>query len=155
MKPIKFLGLVTTALITGCSNTSFSPSSFKVYEPGTQFGNRHGSSFWLDTPCPKPAQASAQDLPNLSLLTRYGVTEDQLPAAPTDLALSTEPTKSRFEVQPERPLIRLEKNGNLVSETTGNISIDNAAAQSQVQCARAYAELERRGSQRSLPCGDG
>ena len=101
------------------------------------------------------AQASAQDLPNLSLLTRYGVTEDQLPAAPTDLALSTEPTKSRFEVQPERPLIRLEKNGNLVSETTGNISIDNAAAQSQVQCARAYAELERRGSQRSLPCGDG
>lgn len=99
--------------------------------------------------------ANAQDLPNLSLLTRYGVTEDQLPAAPTDLALNTEPTKSRFEIQPERPLIRVEKNGDLVSETTGNISIDNAAAQGQVQCARAHAELERRGSQSSLACGDG
>lgn len=99
--------------------------------------------------------ANAQDLPDHSLLKRYGVTEDQLPAAPVDLALNAEPTKSRFEVKPERPLIRVEKNGDLVSETTGNISIDNAAAQGQVQCARAYAELERRGSQRSLlPCGD-
>ena len=99
--------------------------------------------------------ASAQDLPNLSLLKRYGVTEDQLPAAPADLALNIEPTNSRFEIKPERPLIRVEKNGDLVSETTGNISIDNAAAQGQVQCARALAELQRRGSQYSLPCGDG
>ncbi|QSB37965.1 hypothetical protein JTY93_16815 [Pseudomonas hygromyciniae] len=94
-------------------------------------------------------------MPNLSLLTRYGVTEDQLPAAPADLALNIEPTNSRFEIKPERPLIRVEKNGDLVSETTGNISIDNAAAQGQVQCARALAELQRRGSQYSLPCGDG
>lgn len=99
--------------------------------------------------------ANAQDLPNQSLLTRYGVTEDQLPAAPAAPVLDPEPTKSRFAIQPERPLIRVEKNGDLVSETTGNISIDNAAAQGQVQCARAYAELERRGSQRTLPCGDG
>ena len=54
MKPIKLLGLFTVALMTGgCSTGSFNPSSFKVYEPGTQFGNRYGSSFWLDTPCPK------------------------------------------------------------------------------------------------------
>ena len=52
MTPIKFLGLFTIALITGCSNSSYDPSSFKFYEPGTQFGNRYGSSFWLNTPCP-------------------------------------------------------------------------------------------------------
>ncbi|WP_051903089.1 hypothetical protein [Pseudomonas fluorescens] len=99
-------------------------------------------------------QAGAQDLPNLSLLTRYGVTEEQLPAAPAELALTSEPTKSHFEIQPERPLIRLEKNGGLVSETTGNISIDNATAQDQVRCARAQAELTRRGTQNSLACED-
>lgn len=56
---------------------------------------------------------SAQDLPNLSLLKRYGVPEDQLPAAPADLALNIEPTKSRFEIKPERPLIRVEKTATL------------------------------------------
>ncbi len=54
MKPMKFLGLFTIVLMTGgCSNTSFNPSSFKIYEPGTQFGNRYGSSAWLETPCRK------------------------------------------------------------------------------------------------------
>ncbi len=54
MTPLKLLGLFTIALISGgCSNGSFNPSSFKFYEPGTQFGNRYGPSFLLETPCRK------------------------------------------------------------------------------------------------------
>ncbi|SUD31654.1 Uncharacterised protein [Pseudomonas fluorescens] len=54
MKPMKRLGLCTITLIAGgCSNGSYSPSSYNFYEPGTPFGNRYGSSLPLDTACPK------------------------------------------------------------------------------------------------------
>ncbi|UQS16380.1 hypothetical protein [Pseudomonas sp. HS6] len=85
------------------------------------------------------------DLPHSSILSRYGVSTDELPKpAPTD---TTEPVeeKSRFQIQPEQPFVTIRLGDGKQPETTGNLSIDRMAQQERERCQRLQAELARRG----------
>nr|WP_243433216.1 hypothetical protein [Pseudomonas sp. 58(2021)] len=85
------------------------------------------------------------DLPHSSILSRYGVSSDDLPKpAPTE---NTEPVeeKSRFQLQPEQPFVTIRLGDGKQPETTGNLSIDRMAQQERERCQRLQAELARRG----------
>nr|WP_178076531.1 MULTISPECIES: hypothetical protein [Pseudomonas] len=89
--------------------------------------------------------SAAADLPHSSILSRYGMTPDELPKPP---AIETKPVaeeKSLFQVQPEQPWATMRiGNGNL-PEVTGNISIDNSVRQEYERCHKLRAEMIKRG----------
>ena len=95
----------------------------------------------------------AEDLPQQSILKSYGVTPDQLPvAAPaTDKQVEPEPS-SRFHIDAERPWASVTLGEGKKPETTGNISIDNAAAREFERCQRVRGELQKRGEQHYISC---
>ncbi|HEP9739151.1 TPA: hypothetical protein VDW12_000632 [Pseudomonas aeruginosa] len=63
------------------------------------------------------AGALADELPDGSLLQRYGVQADQLPTLAAD-------PPSRFRVEPEQPLVTFGVKDHKGMEPTGNPSID-------------------------------
>ncbi|MBN3862415.1 hypothetical protein HCU66_09275 [Pseudomonas frederiksbergensis] len=88
---------------------------------------------------------AAADLPQSSILTRYGVTSDQLPKpAATETVNSTE-EKSRFHIQPEQPWVTVRLGDGKQPEKTGNISIDRSMQQELERCQRMREQLIRRG----------
>lgn len=91
------------------------------------------------------------DLPHSSILSRYGVSSDELPKpAPTE---NSEPVeeKSRFYIQPEQPFVTVRIGENNEPEMTGNLSIDRMAQQERQRCQRLQEEMVRRG-ERPLNC---
>lgn len=91
--------------------------------------------------------AAAAELPQSSILTRYGVTSDQLPEpAATETAKPIE-EKSRFQLQPEQPWVTLRLGDGKQPEKTGNISIDRSMQQERERCQRMQEQLLRRGGQ--------
>ncbi|MBV4458332.1 hypothetical protein KVG96_10255 [Pseudomonas sp. COR58] len=93
------------------------------------------------------AQAWA-DLPHSSILSRYGVSTDELPAPSKNEPAEPVEEKSRFQLQPEQPLVTVRLgDGKPPQETTGNLSIDNMARQDLERCQRMQAEVARRGGQ--------
>ncbi|WP_434765657.1 hypothetical protein [Pseudomonas triticicola] len=84
------------------------------------------------------------DLPQSSILSRYGITSDQLPAPAKGETLEPDEPKSRFQIQPEQPFVTI-RLGETKPQTTGNLSIDRMDQQERERCQRLQAELTKRG----------
>ncbi|MFJ7142811.1 MAG: hypothetical protein ACN6P5_27375 [Pseudomonas protegens] len=99
--------------------------------------------------------ASAEELPHSSILKRYGVTPDQLPAGLPAPPEKQEPAPSRFNLQPEQPFANLRLGDGKAPESTGNISIDNAEARERQRCQQVRDELSKRGKALGIFCEPG
>ena len=87
---------------------------------------------------------AAAELPQSSILTRYGVTSDQLPkpaAIETTKPAKPIEEKSRFQVQPEQPWVTVRLGDGKSPEQTGNISIDRSMQQERERCQRMQERL--------------
>ncbi|WP_166219570.1 hypothetical protein [Pseudomonas atagonensis] len=93
------------------------------------------------------AANACADLPQSSILSRYGITTDQLPGpVKTETAEPVE-EKSRFQIQPEQPFVTIRLGDGKQPQTTGNLSIDRMAQQDLERCQRLQGEVARRGGQ--------
>ncbi|CAI8734638.1 Secreted protein [Pseudomonas sp. IT-347P] len=91
------------------------------------------------------------DLPQSSILNRYGITADQLPSPPKTEALEPIEEKSRFQIQPEQPFVTIRLGDGKQPQTTGNLSIDRMAQQDLERCRRLQGEVVKRGGT-YMPC---
>nr|WP_279309896.1 hypothetical protein [Pseudomonas koreensis] len=91
------------------------------------------------------------DLPHSSILSRYGVTTDQLPKPAESDDVKPVEEKSRFHIQPEQPFVTVRIGEDNTPEMTGNLSIDRMAQQERQRCQRLQEEMVRRG-ERALNC---
>ncbi|WP_405123698.1 hypothetical protein ACI514_10035 [Pseudomonas sp. M20] len=91
------------------------------------------------------------DLPQSSILSRYGITTDQLPSPPETEAVEPVEEKSRFQIQPEQPFVTLRLGDGKQPQTTGNLSIDRMAQQDLERCRRLQGEVVKRGGT-YMPC---
>ncbi|EJM31321.1 hypothetical protein [Pseudomonas sp. GM25] len=91
------------------------------------------------------------DLPHSSILSRYGVTTDQLPKPAESDDVKPVEEKSRFHIQPEQPFVTVRIGEDHEPEMTGNLSIDRMAQQERQRCQRLQEEMVRRG-ERALNC---
>nr|WP_284676841.1 hypothetical protein [Pseudomonas sp. AKS31] len=91
------------------------------------------------------------DLPQSSILSRYGVTTDQLPSPPESETVEPVEEKSRFQIQPEQPFVTLRLGDGKQPQTTGNLSIDRMAQQDLERCRRVQGEVVKRGG-KYMPC---
>ncbi|WP_248747482.1 MULTISPECIES: hypothetical protein [unclassified Pseudomonas] len=89
--------------------------------------------------------AVGEPLPESSLLGRYGVTPDQLPAA-TQVEMSDGKSPSLFQLKPETPVVDIRFGERMAPEEVGNITIDNMARRDYERCLRLHAELLERKS---------
>ena len=97
---------------------------------------------------------AAAELPQSSILTRYGVTSDQLPKpAAIEAAKPAKPIeeKTRFQIQPEQPWVTVRLGDGKQPEKTGNISIDRSMQQERERCQRMQERLMLKGGQ-SFSC---
>lgn len=86
------------------------------------------------------------DLPQTSILSRYGISSEQLPSPAKTEAVEPVEEKSRFQIQPEQPFVTIRLgDGKPPPQTTGNPSIDRMAQQDLERCQRLQSELVRRG----------
>ncbi|BBP70718.1 hypothetical protein PHLH6_27220 [Pseudomonas sp. Seg1] len=92
------------------------------------------------------ANASA-DLPQSSILSRYGITPEQLPSPTKSEVIEPVEEKSRFQIQPEQPFVTIRLGDGKQPQTTGNLSIDRMAQQDYERCQRLQGEVARRGGQ--------
>ncbi|MFJ2709460.1 MULTISPECIES: hypothetical protein [unclassified Pseudomonas] len=87
------------------------------------------------------------DLPQSSILSRYGISTDQLPAPAKSEIVEPVEEKSRFQIQPEQPLVNVRLSEGAPLEMTGNPSIDHMTQLDFERCRRLQDELRRRGDQ--------
>jgi hypothetical protein len=85
------------------------------------------------------------DLPQSSILSHYGITNEQLPAPAKTEVVEPVEEKSRFQIQPEQPFVTLRLGDGKQPQTTGNLSIDRMAQQDFERCQRLQGEVARRG----------
>ncbi|WP_347906067.1 hypothetical protein [Pseudomonas purpurea] len=97
---------------------------------------------------------AAHELPQSSILTRYGVTPDQLqlPAVAMVKPKEEPPKESLFKLQPEQPWANVHIGDNKAPEVTGNISIDNSFAKDYERCLKFKQQLTQHGSRDSISC---
>ncbi|MHC8394838.1 hypothetical protein ACYZT8_14465 [Pseudomonas sp. LB3P93] len=88
--------------------------------------------------------SAAAELPHSSILSRYGMTPDQLPTPASPETVEPLEEKSRFQLQPEEPFVTF-RSEQKQPEITGNISIDHAMQQDYDRCQKIHEELRRRG----------
>lgn len=94
--------------------------------------------------------AMGEPLPESSLLSRYGMTVEDLPAAVVQEP-SKEPTEapaSLFQLQPEPPLVDIRIGERTEAQSVGNISIDNMIKRDQQHCQRLLEQALERDSDR-------
>ena len=87
---------------------------------------------------------AAAELPQSSILTRYGVTSDQLPkpaAIETAKPGKHIEEKTRFQIQPEQPWVTVRLGDGKQPEKTGNSSIDRSMQQERERCQRGEGVL--------------
>jgi len=77
----------------------------------------------------------ADDLPEDSLLQRYGVAGDQLPKPNPSIAKEVVRSKSRFSIEEEKPSIQFNFKENR-PKPTGNLSIDSVNLRNLKECLR-------------------
>ena len=87
------------------------------------------------------------DLPPTSILSRYGISSEQLPSPAKTKAVEPVEEKSRFQIQPEQPFVTIRLGDGKQQQATGNLSIDRMTQQDLERCRRLQAELARRGEQ--------
>ena len=91
------------------------------------------------------ACASAMaELPDRSILSRYGIASDQLPAGQVDKSVETPSGKSYFKVPPVGSWGAVIPSDAMKPPMTGNISIDQSAQQDHERCRRTQNQALRR-----------
>jgi hypothetical protein len=90
------------------------------------------------------SSSALAELPDPSILTRYGITTDQLPAARAGQSVEAAPPRSRFEIQPEKPGVSISLGVAKRPDATGNISIDHSMQQDHERCRRLQGDSLRR-----------
>ncbi|MDB6442447.1 hypothetical protein SAMN03159507_04447 [Pseudomonas sp. NFACC32-1] len=94
------------------------------------------------------------DLPDQSILTRYGISADQLPMAEGDHRADAPSHLPRFELQMPRSWIRVDIEAAKRPGITGNISIDRSNRQEYEHCLRMQEQsLRRTGA--TISCDEG
>jgi len=86
------------------------------------------------------------ELPDQSILSRYGIASDQLPVGQADGSVDASSGKFHFKVPPMGPWGVVTPSDAMKPSMTGNISIDHAVQQDQERCRRAQNEALRRNS---------
>ncbi|WP_058543090.1 hypothetical protein [Pseudomonas fluorescens] len=94
--------------------------------------------------CGLVSSSALAELPDQSILTRYGITSDQLPAAQAGKPEEAPTPRSRFEVQPEKPWVSVSLGETKKPDTTGNLSIDRSNQQEHERCLRLQGDSLRR-----------
>lgn len=97
---------------------------------------------------------AAAELPHGSILSRYGMTPDELPKPAAIETQAPVEEKSRFQIEPEQPWATIRIGGGNKPPVTGNISIDNSVQQEYDRCQKLRAELIKRG-ERYFVCDTG
>ena len=87
------------------------------------------------------------DLPPTSILSRYGISTDQLPKSAKTEATEPVEEKSLFQIQPEQPFVTIRLGDGKQQQATGNLSIDRMTQLDLERCRRLQADLARRGEQ--------
>ena len=87
------------------------------------------------------------DLPPTSILSRYGISTDQLPKPAKTEATEPVEEKSLFQIQPEQPFVTFRLGDGKQQQATGNLSLDRMTQLDLERCRRLQAELARRGEQ--------
>nr|WP_282187805.1 hypothetical protein [Pseudomonas sp. MWU12-2020] len=87
------------------------------------------------------------DLPPTSILSRYGISTDQLPKPEKTEVVEPVEEKSLFQIQPEQPFVTFRPGDGKQAQATGNLSIDRMTQLDLERCRRLQAELARRGEQ--------
>ena len=87
------------------------------------------------------------DLPPTSILSRYGISTDQLPKPAKTEATEPVEEKSLFQIQPEQPFVTFRLGDGKQQQATGNLSIDRMTQLDLERCRRLQADLARRGEQ--------
>lgn len=87
------------------------------------------------------------DLPPTSILSRYGISTDQLPKPAKTEATEPVEEKSLFQIQPEQPFVTIRLGDGKQQQATGNLSIDRMTQLDLERCRRLQADLARRGEQ--------
>ncbi|CAH0290898.1 hypothetical protein [Pseudomonas brassicacearum] len=94
------------------------------------------------------------ELPDHSILTRYGMTSEQLPAAQAGKPVEAPAPRPRFEVQAEKPWASVSLGETRKPDTTGNLSIDRSNQQEHERCLRLQGDsLRRKGAM--ISCEEG
>ncbi|RON51917.1 hypothetical protein [Pseudomonas frederiksbergensis] len=88
---------------------------------------------------------AAAELPHHSILSRYGMTPDELPKPAAIETQAPVEEKSRFQIQPEQPWATVRIGDGNKPPVTGNISIDNSVQQEFDRCQKLRAEMIKRG----------
>lgn len=94
------------------------------------------------------------ELADPSILTRYGITPDQLPAVQAGKSAEVLSPRPRFDVRPEQPLGSVSLGDTRKPDTTGNISIDHSIQQEYERCRRLQGDSLRRKT-RLIDCEEG
>ncbi|MEB0045128.1 MULTISPECIES: hypothetical protein [unclassified Pseudomonas] len=93
---------------------------------------------------------AAAELPQHSILSRYGMTPDELPKPSAAALLKPIEEKSLFQLQPEQPWANIRLGDGKKPEVTGNISIDHSVQQEFERCQRLRDEMLKRGERYSV-----
>lgn len=88
---------------------------------------------------------AAAELPHSSILSRYGMTPDELPKPAAIEVKEPAEEKSLFHLQPEQPWANIRIGDGKKPEVTGNISIDNSVQQEYDRCQKLRAQMMKRG----------
>ncbi|WP_420233566.1 hypothetical protein ACN079_03560 [Pseudomonas sp. ABY48] len=100
------------------------------------------------------SSCAVAELPDHSILTRYGITSDQLPAAQAGKPGEAPAPRPRFEVPPEKPWVSVSLGETRKPDTTGNLSIDRSNQQEHERCLRLQGDsLRRKGAM--ISCEEG
>lgn len=94
--------------------------------------------------------AMGEPLPESSLLSRYGMTVEDLPtvAVKEPARKPAEEPPSLFKLQPELPAVNIRFEERSPPESVGNISIDNMIRRDQQHCQRLLEQALERDSDR-------
>ncbi|MBK5549150.1 hypothetical protein JFU49_02470 [Pseudomonas sp. TH03] len=94
---------------------------------------------------------AAAELPHSSILSRYGMTPDELPKPAVIETKAPVEEKTLFHVQSEQPWATVRFGDGKKPEVTGNISIDNSVQQEYDRCQKLRDQMIKRG-ERYIVC---
>ncbi|WP_181287085.1 hypothetical protein [Pseudomonas brassicacearum] len=94
--------------------------------------------------CILASTSAMAELPDQSILSRYGIASDQLPTGQADETVDASSGKSHFKVPLIGPWGVVVPSDAMKPPMTGNISIDQSVQQDQERCRRMQNEALRR-----------
>ncbi|SDB54830.1 hypothetical protein SAMN03159382_04143 [Pseudomonas sp. NFACC23-1] len=100
------------------------------------------------------SSSTLAELPDHSILTRYGVTSDLLPAAEEGNPVDAASYLPRFKMQTPKSWVSVGVEDTEKPHVSGNISIDRSAQQEHGRCLRFHEQSLRRKGE-GISCDEG